>query len=54
MSVCHNYTLSINAWIFYDDYYRRKHEHQVHNSQRIRVKHYGAMTNPFEYARINF
>lgn len=38
----------------FDDDYRRKHEKQVHNGAKIKVKYHGAANNPFVYAQLNF
>jgi hypothetical protein len=38
----------------FDDDYRQKHEKQVHNGAKVKVKHHGAADNPFVYARLNF
>lgn len=34
----------------FDDDYRRKHEVNVHDGNRIKVKHFGAPDNPFVVA----
>lgn len=38
----------------FDDDYRRKHELNIHNGDRIKVKHFGAPDNPFFVASTLF
>lgn len=35
----------------FNNYYRLQHEWQVHNGKKIKVKHFGAPSNPFDAAK---